>query len=125
VGVDGAGDPGCTEIPRVDTTWYDPSITCTPYDPADARKLVAVPGVGKKTADRMVLELADKVANLAPETPAGEAAAVAADDVVSALVNLGYRRSEAERAVDAITRIGPPKDFGAFLKEALKRLTGA
>ena len=91
----------------------------------DARKLVAVPGVGKKTADRMVLELSEKVANLAPETPAGEAAAVAADDVVSALVNLGYRRSEAERAVDAITRIGPPKDFGEFLKEALKRLTGA
>ena len=91
----------------------------------DARKLVAVPGVGKKTADRMVLELAEKVANLAPETPAGVAAAVAADDVVSALVNLGYRRSEAERAVDAITRIGPPKDFGEFLKEALKRLTGA
>jgi len=91
----------------------------------DARKLVAVPGVGKKTADRMVLELSEKVANLAPETPAGEAAAVAADDVVSALVNLGYRRSEAERAIDAITRIGPPKDFGEFLKEALKRLTGA
>ena len=91
----------------------------------DARKLVAVPGVGKKTADRMVLELSEKVANLAPETPAGEAAAVAGDDVVSALVNLGYRRSEAERAVDAITRIGPPKDFGEFLKEALKRLTGA
>ena len=91
----------------------------------DARKLVAVPGVGKKTADRMVLELSEKVANLAPETPVGEAAAVAADDVVSALVNLGYRRSEAERAVDAITRIGPPKDFGEFLKEALKRLTGA
>ena len=91
----------------------------------DARRLVAVPGVGKKTADRMVLELADKVANLAPETPAGESAAVASDDVVSALVNLGYRKSEAERAVDAISRIGPPKEFGEFLKEALKRLTGA
>ena len=91
----------------------------------DARRLVAVPGVGKKTADRMVLELADKVANLAPERPAGETAAVASDDVVSALVNLGYRRSEAERAVDAISRIGPPKDFGEFLKEALKRLTNA
>jgi holliday junction DNA helicase RuvA len=91
----------------------------------DARKLVAVPGVGKKTADRMVLELSEKVSNLAPEAPAGETAAVAADDVISALVNLGYRKSEAERAVDAISRIGPPKDFGEFLKEALKRLTGA
>ena len=91
----------------------------------DVRRLVAVPGVGKKTAERMVLELADKAANLSPETPEREAAEVAADDVVSALVNLGYRKSEAERAVDAISRIGPPRDFGEFLKEALKRLTGA
>jgi len=91
----------------------------------DVRRLVAVPGVGKKTAERMVLELADKAANLSPETPEREAAEVAADDVVSALVNLGYRKSEAERSVDAISRIGPPRDFGEFLKAALKRLTGA
>jgi Holliday junction DNA helicase RuvA len=90
----------------------------------DVRRLVAIPGVGKKTAERMVLELAEKVDKLGGEPSSGAPAAVAADDVVSALVNLGYRKSEAERAVETISRIGPPKDFGDFLKEALKRLTG-
>ena len=54
------------------------------------------------------------------ETPS----AVSADDVVSALVNLGYRKSEADRAVETIARLGAPSDFGSYLKEALKRLTG-
>ncbi|MGE5413542.1 MAG: Holliday junction branch migration protein RuvA [Syntrophomonadaceae bacterium] len=89
----------------------------------DVRRLVAVPGVGKKTAERMVLELAEKVASLPGEAPPKAPAAVAADDVVSALVNLGYRKSEAERAVDAASRSGAAADFGAFLKEALRRLT--
>ena len=89
----------------------------------DVRRLVAVPGVGKKTAERMVLELAEKVANLPGEAPARAPAAVAADDVVSALVNLGYRKSEAERAVEAASRSGSAADFGGFLKEALRRLT--
>jgi Holliday junction DNA helicase RuvA len=90
----------------------------------DVRRLVAVPGVGKKTAERMVLELAEKVAAFAEEAPP-EAAAVAAEDVISALVNLGYRRAEAERAVEGIARAGaPPDDFGDYLKLALKKLTG-
>jgi holliday junction DNA helicase RuvA len=90
----------------------------------DVRRLVAIPGVGKKTAERMVLELAQKVEKLGGETAPGAPAAVAADDVVSALVNLGYRRSEAERSVETVARIGAPKEFGEYLKEALKRLTG-
>jgi Holliday junction DNA helicase RuvA len=90
----------------------------------DVRRLVAIPGVGKKTAERMVLELAQKVEKLGGEPAPGAPAAVAADDVTSALVNLGYRRSEAERAVETIARIGAPKEFGEYLKEALKRLTG-
>jgi Holliday junction resolvasome RuvABC DNA-binding subunit len=49
---------------------------------------------------------------------------VAAEGVISALVNLGYRRSDAERAVDAIARAGAPDEFGEFLKLALKKLTG-
>ncbi|MEX0879690.1 MAG: Holliday junction branch migration protein RuvA [Thermoanaerobaculia bacterium] len=89
----------------------------------DVRRLVAVPGVGKKTAERMVLELAEKVASLPGETPAKAPAAIAADDVISALVNLGYRKAEAERAVDSTARAGAPKEFGDFLKEALRRLT--
>src|SRR5262245_61255875 len=91
----------------------------------DVRRLVAIPGVGKKTAERMVLELAEKATTFAAETAPGAPAAVSADDVVSALTNLGYRRQEAERAVEAIGRAGAaPKDFGEFLKAALKRLTG-
>jgi Holliday junction DNA helicase RuvA len=89
----------------------------------DVRRLVAVPGVGKKTAERMVLELSEKVAAFAEEAPP-ETAAVAAEDVISALVNLGYRRGDAERAVDAIARAGAPEEFGNYLKQALKKLTG-
>ncbi len=90
----------------------------------DVRRLVAIPGVGKKTADRMVLELAEKAQAFAVEAPAEAPAAVAADDVISALVNLGYRKAEAERAVEGVGRGGAPKEFGDYLKLALKRLTG-
>jgi Holliday junction DNA helicase RuvA len=89
----------------------------------DVRRLVAVPGVGKKTAERMVLELSEKVAAFAEEAPP-ETAAVAAEDVTSALVNLGYRKTDAERSVDTIARAGAPDEFGEFLKLALKKLTG-
>jgi Holliday junction DNA helicase RuvA len=90
----------------------------------DARRLMAVPGVGKKTAERMVLELSEKAAKFVTGPAAPRAAAVAPEDVVSALVNLGYRKGDAERAVDAIGRTGAPGDFGDYLKLALKKLTG-
>ena len=91
---------------------------------SDVRRLMAVPGVGKKTAERMVLELAEKASKIAGEPGAPRAAAVAPEDVVSALVNLGYRKGDAERAVDAIGRAGAPAEFGDYLKLALKKLTG-
>ncbi len=90
----------------------------------DVRRLVAIPGVGKKTAERMVLELAEKAASFAAEPAPQAPAAVASEDVVSALVNLGYRRGEADKAVEAVARGGAPKDFGEYLKLALKGLTG-
>jgi Holliday junction DNA helicase RuvA len=90
----------------------------------DVRRLVSVPGVGKKTADRMVLELSEKVQKFAAAPAAEAAPSVAADDVISALVNLGYRKNEAERAVDSIGRSGAPTDFGDYLKAALKKMTG-
>lgn len=91
---------------------------------ADVKRLMAVPGVGKKTAERMVLELAEKANRLGGEPSAARTPAVATEDVVSALVNLGYRRGDAERAVEAIGRGGAPGDFSDYLKAALKRLTG-
>ena len=90
----------------------------------DVRRLVAIPGVGKKTAERMVLELAEKAASFAAEAAPEAPAAVASEDVISALVNLGYRKGEAEKAVDGIARAGAPKEFGDYLKLALKKLTG-
>lgn len=91
---------------------------------ADVKRLMAVPGVGKKTAERMVLELAEKANRLGVDPSAGKPRAVATEDVVSALVNLGYRHGDAERAVETIGRSGAPADFSDYLKLALKRLTG-
>jgi Holliday junction DNA helicase RuvA len=90
----------------------------------DVRRLMSVPGVGKKTAERMVLELAEKAAKFSLPPGPGSPPSVAADDVVSALVNLGFRKNEAERVVDGIGRAGAPSDFGDYLKAALKKLTG-
>jgi Holliday junction DNA helicase RuvA len=90
----------------------------------DARRLMAVPGIGKKTAERLSLELKEKAAKLAaPARPAG--AGVPLEDVVSALVNFGYRKSEADRVVDSLSRRGGPSGFAEFLKAALAALSGA
>ncbi len=90
----------------------------------DVRKLMGVPGVGKKTAERMVLELAEKAQKFSEPVTAGTPPSIAADDVISALVNLGYRKADAERVVEGIARAGAPPDFGDYLKAALKKLTG-
>src|SRR5439155_15687414 len=67
----------------------------------EVEKLVRIPGVGKKTAERMVLELRDKLPAPAGEEPAQPAAALSAidEDVLSALLNLGCARPAAETAV--------------------------
>jgi len=90
----------------------------------DVRRLIAIPGVGKKTAERMVLELAEKAASFAREAAPQAPAAVAAEDVLSALVNLGYRKGEAEKAEEGVARGGAPKELVDYLKLALKKLTG-
>lgn len=90
----------------------------------DARRLTAVPGIGRKTAERLTLELKEKAGKLfAPSRSA--AAGVELEDVVSALVNFGYRKAEAGRVVDALARTSPPPDFAGFLKAALAALSGA
>jgi len=96
----------------------------------DLPRLVAIPGVGKKTAERMVVELKDKVSSLAiaeatPQTTAGLARSGAAmiDDVVSALVNLGYLKAASEKAVGSIVRDNPDADFTTTLKLSLRMLS--
>ena len=95
----------------------------------DLARLTAIPGVGKKTSERIVLELKDRL----PRAHVAAAAAGAAvpeapvlrDDVVSALVNLGYHRPLAEKAAEAaIKTIGSASDasFERVLKQALREV---
>ncbi len=93
---------------------------------ADARKLSSIPGVGKKTAERICLELRDKLA--VPAQVQGQAPAAprisVEDDVQSALVNLGYKPALAESAVAAAGKeLGGEADFSSLLRASLRRLT--
>src|SRR5262249_38217122 len=54
VALQGIGEPLCTPIPREDTDWYDPSLACTPYDPAGAQRLVAASGFGHPTLHLLI-----------------------------------------------------------------------
>jgi holliday junction DNA helicase RuvA len=95
----------------------------------DLARLTAIPGVGKKTSERIVLELKDRLpsAHVAAEVAGVTAsdAPILRDDVVSALVNLGYHRPLAEKAIDAaIKTLGSTSDasFETMLKHALRGL---
>lgn len=87
----------------------------------DARRLNGIPGVGKKTAERMILELRDKVQGLTAEQPTAPVAVES--DLVQALVGLGYKLAAAERAVGAVAREHPDADLADQLKASLKRLS--
>ncbi len=95
----------------------------------DVARLTAIPGVGKKTSERIVLELKDRLPRARPMAVAAGGGVpdvpVLRDDVVSALVNLGYHRPLAEKAADAaITMLGSSSDAGfeRVLKQALREL---
>lgn len=96
---------------------------------SDVSRLQTIPGIGKKTAERVVLELQEKVGRLPALVPTAspDAAAWDADylmgDVVSALLNLGYKRGEAEKAVHAARHADKGTvTLEAMLKDALQQL---
>lgn len=90
----------------------------------DIARLTRIPGIGKKTAERMVLELRDKLAAPASGevSPAARLGAVE-EDVLSALVNLGFQRSAAERAITMIAKNGKRDSFESLFREALAALS--
>lgn len=95
---------------------------------SDIARLQTIPGVGRKTAERVVLELKEKVGLLEITASGPPGVAAMADDqmvgdVVSALLNLGYKRGEAEKAVRTIRdeQDGAPT-LEVLLKDALRRL---
>jgi len=94
----------------------------------DVGRLTQVRGVGRKTAERLVLELRDKVKLLSLEGKGRAAAAAEAparSDLVSALVNLGYRPQQAEKAADAAAgAAGDQAPFEVLFREALRALRG-
>jgi Holliday junction DNA helicase RuvA len=94
----------------------------------DVARLVRIPGVGKKTSERMVVELRDSSTRLLQELrrePA-PAAAGAAPHLVSALVNLGYRQGDAEKAAAAaVGELGTGAAFADVLRASLKKLSRA
>jgi Holliday junction DNA helicase RuvA len=94
-------------------------------------RLVAIPGVGKKTAERMVLELKDKIlkidlGEIAVEgAPGRERDDAMKEDALSALVNLGYKNAAAKNAIDkVIAEASGALSLDILLKEVLKSLSG-
>ena len=86
----------------------------------DAARLTRIPGVGKKTAERLVLELREKAAELATATAVS--AEPGDEDLLVALVNLGYRRPDADRALADARREKEGAAVPELLRIALKRL---
>ena len=86
----------------------------------DIARLTRIPGIGKKTAERMVLELRDKL----PTEGVAESAVTPSlspveEDVLSALINLGYQRAAAERALASVERNGKATSFEATFRQTL------
>ena len=125
IGVSGIGPKVALAV----LSGIEPQELIRAIERGDLARLTAIPGVGKKTSERIVLELKDRLprAHAAP-VAAGEAAfdaPVLRDDVVSALVNLGYHRPLAEKAAEAaIKTLGSTTDAGfeRMLKQALREL---
>ncbi len=94
---------------------------------SDVARLVSVPGVGRKTAERLIVELRERLAKFAVEEP--ERLSVPAtqtggveDDVLSALVNLGYTRPAAESALREARDANPGGEFEDWLRSSLRLL---
>ncbi|HEY5599209.1 MAG TPA: Holliday junction branch migration protein RuvA, partial [Candidatus Manganitrophaceae bacterium] len=96
----------------------------------NVEKLRAIPGVGPKTAGRLVLELKEKVASLnlvglESSAPASGGENKIAEDTLSALINLGYNRVEAKRAIDQILKEESSDALDSvegLIKKVLKKL---
>jgi Holliday junction DNA helicase RuvA len=125
IGVSGIGPKVALAV----LSGIEPQDLIRAIERGDLARLTAIPGVGKKTSERIVLELKDRLPRAhaavpspgatTPETP------VLRDDVVSALVNLGYHRPLAEKAAEAaVTVVGSSSDasFERVLKQALREV---
>lgn len=91
-----------------------------------AADLVRIPGVGQKTAARLLLELRDRLPKVVAAAHPEQAAGVAADDLASALVDLGFSAAAAQRAAQHALRTLPnEQDVSTLVREALRASTRA
>jgi Holliday junction DNA helicase RuvA len=125
IGVSGIGPKVALAV----LSGIEPQELIRAIERGDLARLTAIPGVGKKTSERIVLELKDRLPRPHPGMAAAGAAAAGApamrDDVVSALVNLGYHRPLAEKAAEAaIKTVGSAAEasFERTLKQALREV---
>ena len=100
----------------------NPESTVTAIRGQDHATLTRIPGVGKKLAERLVVELKDKLEDMAVAPAAVVSAGPAGDDVLSALVNLGYQRPAAQKAIESAVEKDKSlgKDFDALFRAAMK-----
>jgi holliday junction DNA helicase RuvA len=90
----------------------------------DVARLTRIPGIGRKTAERMVLELRDKLPTPAPgQEVATPVMTPVEEDVLSALVNLGYQRAAAEKTLAVAMKSGKATSFDQLFREALGQLS--
>ena len=124
IGVGGIGPKVALSV----LSGIEPTELIRAIERQDLARLTAIPGVGKKTSERIVLELKDRLPRPQPASvAAGDVGAVGAggvrDDVLSALVNLGYHRPLAEKAVASAISAVPEGGFERTLKVALRELS--
>lgn len=85
----------------------------------DVAMLTRTPGIGKKTAERVVLELKDKLEDLGAGAPVAGVGGAVGEDVLSALVNLGYARPTAQKAIEQAMKSGEKGEFEALFRAAI------
>ncbi len=125
IGVSGIGPKLAINI----LSGISPSELVQSLSSRDMARLLSIPGVGRKTAERLLLDLQEKVLKIQARSvfPRMEprSAAGMAEDVISALVNLGYKKSQAEKVVESVLRQTPEITLEKALKESLRVLSTA
>ena len=89
----------------------------------DVARLTNIPGIGRKTAERMVLELRDKLPPRTGPEPVIPTMSAVEEDVLSALLNLGYQRAAAEKALSTALKSGKTQSFEVLFREAMSGLS--
>ena len=110
-------------LARVILSGMAPDDLLTSLATGDTARLATIPGIGKKTAQRMIVDLKDRVQDLAAELPEVVPTAPLEEDLVQALVNLGYREGEAQRAVIQARSESPGAPSHELLRASLQKLS--